>query len=248
MHIHAPKPPHSWSDLFREVGVIVVGILLALGAEQVIEVLRWREQVAVADEGIKAELKVDLMNAYERLIVDPCLRGQIRLLGTRLRGQGTHWTAAPVALHGSALAGELPRVYSAPSRAYTDDIWKNAVSADIISHMAPDHVAFLSTQYHEADALERFQDAEADAASRLTVLGGDAELSSDARVALLGNLGDVDYTNALMVNIARDILDNQRKARHHFDKGSVERDRRELLHHDRALRGSCVADLPLDLG
>ena len=248
MHIHPPKPPHSWSDLLREVGVIVVGILLALGAEQIIERLHWREQTRIAEEGIKGELKTSLMNVYERLIVAPCLRGQIRVLGTRLREPGTHWTAAPFKLQGSTIDTELPRVYRAPSRAYTDDVWKNAVSAGVIGHMAVARVAFFSEQYHETEAMERFQDAEADAASRLTVLGGDAELSPDARATLLGNLGDVDYTNSLMVNIAEDLIINQRNASLHYDKAAVERDRSKLVRYERALRGSCVVDLPLDLG
>ena len=36
MHIHLPKPLHGWRALFNEVGVIVLGILIALTLEQLI--------------------------------------------------------------------------------------------------------------------------------------------------------------------------------------------------------------------
>ena len=37
MHFHLPKPPENWRDLLNEVGVIVIGILIALAREQVVE-------------------------------------------------------------------------------------------------------------------------------------------------------------------------------------------------------------------
>ena len=37
MHFHLPKPPENWRDLLNEVGVIVIGILIALALEQVVE-------------------------------------------------------------------------------------------------------------------------------------------------------------------------------------------------------------------
>jgi hypothetical protein len=36
MEIHKPKPIHNWRELATEVGVVVVGIFIALSAEQLI--------------------------------------------------------------------------------------------------------------------------------------------------------------------------------------------------------------------
>lgn len=172
MHLHPPKPPHSWGEFLREVGVIAATLIKT----------------------------------------------------------------------------ELPRAYRAPNRSYTNDIWKNAVSTGVIGHMAADHVSFLSAQYYEVEQLERLQDREADASSRLAALADDAELSPDSRVALQGELGNVDWINALTVRVARDLLEDQRKAQQHYDRAATERGRREVLRYERAIRGTCIADLPLDLG
>lgn len=37
MDIHKPKPIHNWREFLSEIGVIVLGVLIALGAEQSIE-------------------------------------------------------------------------------------------------------------------------------------------------------------------------------------------------------------------
>jgi hypothetical protein len=42
---HLPKPLHGWRQFAGEVGIIVVGVLIALGAEQLVEEWRWHERV-----------------------------------------------------------------------------------------------------------------------------------------------------------------------------------------------------------
>lgn len=45
MHFHLPKPQHGWREFIGEVGVIVLGVLIALSAEQIVETLHWRSQI-----------------------------------------------------------------------------------------------------------------------------------------------------------------------------------------------------------
>ena len=37
MHLHVPKPLHTWREFIGKVGIIVLGLLSALCAEQLIE-------------------------------------------------------------------------------------------------------------------------------------------------------------------------------------------------------------------
>src|SRR5689334_14307015 len=55
MHFHLPKPLHGWREFAGEVGIIVIGVLIALGAEQVVERLHHRWQVNQALEKLRAE-------------------------------------------------------------------------------------------------------------------------------------------------------------------------------------------------
>lgn len=56
MHVHLPKPLHGWRELLGEIGVIVIGILIALGAEQSLEWLHWHHEVGETREALRVEL------------------------------------------------------------------------------------------------------------------------------------------------------------------------------------------------
>ena len=56
MHFHVPKPLHGWRELAGEVGIIVLGVLIALGFEQVVEAMRWRSEVGHFRKAVDHEL------------------------------------------------------------------------------------------------------------------------------------------------------------------------------------------------
>ncbi|MEI6440391.1 MAG: hypothetical protein WCO83_09325 [Alphaproteobacteria bacterium] len=60
MDIHKPKPVHNWHELLSEIGVIIVGVLIALGAEQTVEWLHWQGEVKETRESLHAELGANL--------------------------------------------------------------------------------------------------------------------------------------------------------------------------------------------
>jgi len=60
MHVHLPKPLHGWRAFVGEVGIIVVGVLIALGAEQMVEALHWRSEVAGFRSAVRQEVALDL--------------------------------------------------------------------------------------------------------------------------------------------------------------------------------------------
>ena len=51
-----------------------------------------------------------------------------------------------------------------------------------------------------------------------------------------------------MVLVAQQLIEARRNEHQHYIKAQTEKDRAEMLTYDRTARGSCVADLPLDLG
>lgn len=59
MHFHVPKPLHGWREFSGEVGVIVIGVLIALGAEQLVERFHRREQLRDAEGAMVSELRDD---------------------------------------------------------------------------------------------------------------------------------------------------------------------------------------------
>ena len=51
MDIHKPKPWHGLREFLKEYLIIVVGVLTALGLEQVADMLHWRHKIDEAEHG-----------------------------------------------------------------------------------------------------------------------------------------------------------------------------------------------------
>lgn len=49
---------HGWREFFEEIGIIVIGVLIALGAEHLVEEARWREDVSKFREAVVMSLAV----------------------------------------------------------------------------------------------------------------------------------------------------------------------------------------------
>jgi hypothetical protein len=60
MEIHKPHAAKTWKEFFIELGTIVVGILIALGLEQMVEGLHDRSRVAQARENIRSEIAANI--------------------------------------------------------------------------------------------------------------------------------------------------------------------------------------------
>lgn len=56
MEIHKPKPVHNWRELLTEIGVIVIGVAIALAGEQTVEYFHHRSQLGTARRELAAEL------------------------------------------------------------------------------------------------------------------------------------------------------------------------------------------------
>ena len=94
MHFHLPKPLHGWREFAGEVGVIVIGVLIALGAEQVVETIRGNAQVREFRGAVADELAYDLGSYKQRLILGPCVRARLaeldRVIASDRAGRPMH--------------------------------------------------------------------------------------------------------------------------------------------------------------
>jgi hypothetical protein len=66
MHMHRPKPLHGWREVSSEIGVIVVGIVIAICLEQAVELVHHRHQRQVLEE----EFRTDTLSNREILTSD----------------------------------------------------------------------------------------------------------------------------------------------------------------------------------
>ncbi|HEY3813939.1 MAG TPA: hypothetical protein VGL66_11995 [Caulobacteraceae bacterium] len=88
MHIHLPKPLHGWRAFVGEVGIIVLGVLIALGAESVVESFHWRHKVEVVRRSLMGELANDRARWDVDLVAARCAHQDMLALDAWLKGGG----------------------------------------------------------------------------------------------------------------------------------------------------------------
>src|SRR5437763_16355172 len=73
MHFHLPKPLHGWRAFVGEVAIIVLGVLIALAAEQVVETVHEKRVANETRSAIRAEFNEDLTGLALRGDAEPCI-------------------------------------------------------------------------------------------------------------------------------------------------------------------------------
>ena len=102
MHFRLPKPLHGWREFAGEVQIIVVGVLIALGAGQVVEMIHNRSVAAATRAGLRAEFEDDLASMARRRNAESCVERRLDELRSLLavwaktgRFQTPQWVANP---------------------------------------------------------------------------------------------------------------------------------------------------------
>ncbi len=81
MHFRLPKPLHGWREFAGEVGIIVIGVLIALGFEQVVQSLHDQSVAGQARDAVRAEVRENLWWLEFRDGYEPCIDGMLAELG-----------------------------------------------------------------------------------------------------------------------------------------------------------------------
>jgi hypothetical protein len=257
MHIHLPKAFHGWREFAKEVGIIVLGVLIALGFEQVAQAWHWHEQARATRQALVNEIEYSDLWAEERLAVQQCLRDRISDLTAKLNTANPQWTADPAVLGrprspiGIAFETGIPLVYRAPHRPWLSDEWQTAKSSGVIDHMDRDDARNLEFIYRNIDQLGSLQDEEASLQPQISFLSFNQSLQPQSRVQAFVTLARLDYLNAMQAQSARQMLATIRSA--HLLLGPIsigqhampfEAARNRIVAALRGRYGDCVVDVP----
>jgi hypothetical protein len=154
MLFRLPTPLHGWRAFAGEVGVVVLGVLIALGANAIVDDWRWRDKIGHAEAAMRLELaQDDGPQAYGRVIIGPCLDAQLARI---YDGAGQ---VQPSQLRQWAL------VYMPPFRSWDSEAWKTVLGSDVGSHMGPERLIQWSSPYRVINDLTASNKQERDLAT-----------------------------------------------------------------------------------
>jgi hypothetical protein len=123
MHFHVPKPLHGWRAFIGEVGIIVLGVLIALSAEQLAEQWHWRNLVHYGRSDLAESYTTLRAQMRERQLISPCLDRRFDEIATFLEQASASGRIPPI--------GEIgqPRM-----RTISEPIWPALVATGTAMH------------------------------------------------------------------------------------------------------------------
>ena len=159
MHFHLPKPLHGWREFFGEVGIIVVGVLIALGAEQIVESVHWRGEVEAERRSLLQEATDTLDGVALRRRQQGCVDHRLGEIRTAL---ARHRRGEAVSLTGRI---GFPIVQGASRGS-----WQIALAGQALSHMDHDERLAFSDVFGAFDLWDRVREQERQTWYRLSML------------------------------------------------------------------------------
>ncbi|MBV9548777.1 MAG: hypothetical protein JO256_03780 [Alphaproteobacteria bacterium] len=188
MEFHKPKPVHSWRELLTEIGVVVIGVCIALAAEQTVEWLHWRAQVAEARTAIANELTSNLVGATLRLRSRGCAQRRLDELA--------------LVLDHAAKQGSLPPLGDFGidwRQTWLTGAWDGVVASQTATHFPDGQMVDIASTYQLLARMDEFSRQEVEGWSVLySMVGPGRRLDPASEAGLRAALGQVrTYSNVL---------------------------------------------------
>ncbi len=200
MEIHKPKPWHGWREFAKEVGIIVLGVLIALVAEQAVQNLHWHEAVERGREALHREMAVDSDYLRDRVLIGPCVDRRIAaaaaMIDTAATGKPTPSAAKP---------------YIGPGRLTLISEWNTERASQALTHFPREELSKLGVWYDQMDSMRAWIEQEEDAWAKLATLKTGAALGPMDVALLRQDIQRARYLEYLMVLNAQRQLDRSRE-------------------------------------
>jgi hypothetical protein len=201
MHIHLPKPLHGWREFAGEVGIIVVGVLIALGAEQVVETIHWNAQVRDARMELGEEMAHTNRAFAFRVAVHDCVAARLVTLGDVVERAAKH---EKMSLVGNA----MPDI----GNALSTNVWETSRAAQTLTHFSRELLRLYGSYYMQTANVQAFMGHEVEDWGIIKVLQGDPDRLGPVDIAgLRVAIKHAQFENDIIASIAEDELVTSRQ-------------------------------------
>lgn len=136
MHFHLPKPIHGWREFLGEVGIIVLGVMIALALDSIAEDLSWHRKVSEARQVIRYEVGHNLQLYKWRAETQGCVDRRLDELAGIVQSAGKTGRLPP-----------LGAIYPPPTGTWPEGVWESQVSAETATHFPEIELASLARVY-----------------------------------------------------------------------------------------------------
>lgn len=190
------RPPNGWNAVTWELVIVVVGVLLALLAQQWVEERTWDSKVRQSEVALRSEVANHYAWSVEWRMVTPCLLAQIDRLQQRVLASGRRLEPAPLFRERN-----FSYVMRIPSKEYQTGIWEAAQLEGITTRFPPATRDELIAHYEQVRLLSGHIGRNDEDWRRLRTLSNPMPLDPMVRYSLLQTLdqlrGRIEFVDLL---------------------------------------------------
>ena len=170
----------GWRSFGFEVAVVVIGVLIALGAQQLVEQWTWDRKVARAEEALLGEQSAIFALMAERMMITPCVLAQLDGLREHiLIDESEREPLEPIV---DQLGSWVLR---SPYRPMSDDVWQAANAEGTIGRMEYERQQLSALSYTLLEGFLDRQEQNFASETELMILTEPVRLDQTTRLHLL---------------------------------------------------------------
>jgi len=187
MHFHLPKPVHGWREFVGEVAIVVLGVLIALFAEQLMQGFNDRASAREARRNVRAELAINIGRMQSTDEQGPCLRRRLDQIALFISEARKGRSLADVTWIGRPLIWDMETAR-----------WQSATASGRSSLFDPDEQAAFANIYSLMNDYQAVERMEHEAWAKLRGLAGLESLSEAREASLSDALQQARYSAWLL--------------------------------------------------
>src|SRR3982750_4294577 len=196
MHVHLPKPLHGWREFIGEVGVIVLGVLIAIALEQLVESIHWRNQVGEARTALGEEMAHTNRAFAYRVAAHDCIAGRLSKLNDIVERAAKH---DPTPL--------VHEVIPDIGNALSTSVWETSRAAQTLTHFSRDQLRLYGSYYMQVANVQAFMGQEVQDWGVIKVLQGDPDRLGPSDISgLRVAIQHAIFENDIIADIAQEEL------------------------------------------
>jgi len=205
------SPSMGWRAFWSEIVIVVLGVAIALAANEAVEEWSWRNKVEDGEARLQGDITWAFLWAAEKYVSQPCVDAQLAALSRTVLDGGSNLSPAPLITNGLG----MQYVVRMPNRPYRFPVWDALLADGTANHFSPQRQAFMG---RISDDMMNSSRSEAEIRSlmgRLLIMRDPIALDPVVRSNLLTDINQLRSLNAF------EAVNAQQRMRRIADAGSA---------------------------
>ncbi|WP_426029086.1 hypothetical protein [Brevundimonas sp. TWP2-3-4b2] len=190
-----------------EFTVVVLGVLVALGLENLVQEARFRTDARDLERAFVDDVSRAAFLSLERQAVTPCLIQRLRVLSERV--DAATGDLEPVEASSSGFGFATPQIYRSPTRLWVTSSFDRALGSEAFKRIPADRAVEYASLFAQIRKQQELNDAEFLAAMGLAPLAySQLNMDAEVRADALQQISNLDRHQALIATASEQIVEN----------------------------------------